>query len=153
MATDTELLEKFDELQVRNCVAGNLRKTTRVVTQFYDTALKPIDLKPGQFTVLATLLRHGPLRPVDLAKRLDLDRTTMIRNVKVLTTRKLVRETEGPDTGLKELMLTDAGRKKLEQALPLWQQAQSQIVNALGLDRWNGFLADMSSTIDAVKHK
>lgn len=35
------------------------------------------------------------------------------------------------------MRLTPAGRRTLEQALPLWRQAQAQVVTAIGHDAWH----------------
>lgn len=151
MIKNTDLVAKLDELQVPSCICGNLRKTTRVVTQFYDAALKPAGLKPGQFTVLAALSIHGQMRMTDLAHKLEIERTTMIRNIRVLEKRGFVKTVPDEQAGHSVLTLTNAGTEKLKEALPHWQRAQTQIKEYLGQDRWGGLLDDLSSTIDAVK--
>ncbi|MCR9213222.1 MAG: MarR family winged helix-turn-helix transcriptional regulator [Proteobacteria bacterium] len=145
------MASKLDKLQVSTCICGNLRKTTRVVTQFYDTALKPVGIKPGQFTVLAALSIHGQMRITELAKLLEIDRTTMIRNVRLLEKKELVQTATDDRTSYSVLVLTRAGKERLEKALPHWQKAQAQIKNYLGQDRWGGLLDDLSSTISATK--
>ncbi len=153
MANDISLASKLDELQVPTCICGNLRKTTRVVTQFYDAALKPVGIKPGQFTVLAALLIHGQMRITELAELLEIDRTTMIRNVRLLEKKGFVQTATDDQTNYTVLILSGVGMEKLEEALPHWQKAQSQIMNYLGQDRWGGLLDNLSSTISAVKER
>ena len=43
------------------------RKATRVVTQLYDEALRPIGLRSTQLPILVTLAAHGALAVTDLA--------------------------------------------------------------------------------------
>ena len=65
------------------CTCGSLRKASRRVSQFYDTALAPIGIKSTQFSILAEVDRGerspeceagGPVPrdAGDLARRVDL---------------------------------------------------------------------------------
>lgn len=146
----TTVLSTID-LDPTLCTCASLRKTSRVVTQFFDSALKPAGLTPGQFTVLAALSNRGPSRQADLADILAMDRTTLIRNLRPLESRGLVSTDTASKRGVKTLTLTAAGDRVLGLALPLWQQAQSQIIEALGQDRWGGLITDLASTVEAVQ--
>ena len=42
-----------------NCLS--LRQATRRVTQLYDQALAPLDLRATQFALLSAIERHGPI--------------------------------------------------------------------------------------------
>jgi DNA-binding MarR family transcriptional regulator len=145
------ILDPQLDLNVAMCTCASLRKTTRVVTQLFDAALKPVGLTPGQFTVLATLSRIGEQPQTKLAKKLLMDRTTMIRNLRPLEDKGFVETDRSGIRGAKVLRLTDDGRQALETALPHWQQAQSQIVNALGAARWGGLITDLGATVEAVQ--
>ena len=45
----------------RACACFNLRKATRMVTQLYDDALKPVGIRATQLTVLAATRSAGPI--------------------------------------------------------------------------------------------
>ena len=124
-----------------------------MVTQFFDSALKPVGLTPGQFTVLAALSNRGPSRQAELADILAMDRTTLIRNLRPLENKKLVSSDTASKRGAKTLTLTASGERVLKQALPRWKQAQSRIIEALGPDRWGGLIDDLSSTVEAVQQR
>jgi hypothetical protein len=41
------------------CMCGSFRRTSRALTQLYDRALRPLDLRPTQLTILQVLSRAG----------------------------------------------------------------------------------------------
>ncbi len=139
------------DLDVTKCTCASLRKTTRVVTQYFDNALKPAGLTPGQFTVLAALNRLGPRRQTQLAEILAMDRTTLIRNLRPLEKMGLVVTNTTGKRGAKTLTLSVDGARALEQALPHWQKAQSQIIKALGPEGWGGLITGLASAVQAVQ--
>src|SRR5712691_1630019 len=63
------------------CVAGRVRKLNRMLTAIYDGALASAGLKTSQFTVLVAVANRGLARPAELTKLLQLDESTLSRNV------------------------------------------------------------------------
>jgi DNA-binding MarR family transcriptional regulator len=118
------------------CACRNLRRTARAVTQLYDQTLRPSGLRITQFTLLVAVALGEPVPITRLAEALDLDRTTLARDLKPLTERGLVELTAGEDRRMRMVRLTGQGRKALGRAYPLWQQAQARIVEGSGPDRW-----------------
>ena len=45
-------LNSSNTKQMQNCACGNLRKTTRTITQFYDRILQPTGLRSTQCSLL-----------------------------------------------------------------------------------------------------
>ena len=80
-----------------NCTCFNLRKAARAVTQAYDKEMKPSGLRATQFSLLRMVAKLGPVGIKDLAKALVMDRTTLGRNLKVLSDRDLLEIGEGDD--------------------------------------------------------
>ncbi len=136
-----------DPADVAACTFANMRKATRAVTQFYEAALRPLELTATQFTLLATLKRRGALRLTDLAEALVMDRTTLTRNLKPLTERGLIRVGSDTDRRVRRLEVSKAGITLIGQAMPLWQEAQGRLVDGLGDGRWAGLLDDLDATI------
>ena len=62
----------------------NLRKSSRAVTQIYDTILKPSGLRSRQFALLGPMSNRGSITMTRLAKALVMDRTTLTRNLRPL---------------------------------------------------------------------
>lgn len=126
------------EAEVReNCAALRARMAARKLTRAYDKALKPAGLKITQFTLLIAIAEGRAKSMTALADILALERSSLVRNVKLLEDEGLIEAAptgEGRSLGL---ALTKAGRKKLTQALPLWRKAQDDVETALGAN-WPG---------------
>jgi len=67
-----------------------------------------------------------------LADIVQLDRSTLGRNLRVLERLGLVHLSDGEDERTKTIGLTAAGSRKLEAALPLWANAQRRMKKRLG---------------------
>ena len=79
-----------------------------------------------------------------------MDRTTLTRNLELLTKQHLVRIEEGQDRRMRLVFLTQEGEEALRRAWPLWQEAQARIERALGRERFEGLLSDLSAVITAT---
>ncbi len=130
-----------------NCTCFNLRKAARAVTQAYDKAMKPSGLRATQFALLTMVAKLGPVGIKDLAKALVMDRTTLGRNLNVLSDRGLLEIGEGEDRRYRPITITARGQEALDLALPLWEQAQTRIANGFGHDRLAGFLGDLGEAV------
>ncbi len=110
------------------CTCTALRRAARAATAAYDAALQPAALRVTQFAILRILERGGPLPVSRLAEAAALDRSTMGRNLDPLERRGLVRLAPDPGDGRARIvLLTEAGRALLAQALPHWRAAQARI--------------------------
>ena len=91
-----------------NCMA--LRKAARRVSNFYDSVLAPSGLRTTQYSILALLSEVGEVSINDLARHLDLDRTTTGKNLRPLRVARLVKIAPSPDDGRSRLVtLTEGG--------------------------------------------
>ncbi len=131
--------------EARRCACATIRRTDRVLTQFYDEILAPSGLYVTQFTTLATLAEAAPVTIHRLAEILDMDRTTLSRNLELLTKKHLVRIEEGQDRRVRLVFLTQEGEQALRRAWPLWQEAQARIERALGRERFDALLTELSA--------
>ena len=111
------------------------RRTARHLTREYDRALKPAGLKLTQYSVLANLVRIGPMSITALAERLAMDRTTMTRNLRPLDRAGWIVVRDGPDRRSRSVDITKAGRVVHDKALPLWRSAERTIRLAMGGDK------------------
>lgn len=144
-------MTKLNPLDVTACTLANVRQASRALSQVYDAALQPADIKATQFTVLAALWKQGPLPLSQLADVMVMDRTTLTRNLQPLIKRKLVGTAAGEDRRVRNISLTPQGKHLLDQALPLWRKAQSQLVDGLGQKRWAGLLDDLSVAVSLTQ--
>jgi DNA-binding MarR family transcriptional regulator len=113
-----------------NCLA--LRQAARYVTAAYDQVLTQSGLRTTQFSILYKLSARGAQTITELSVVMAMDRTTLGRNLKLLEQDGLLRYRPGPDRRERLVELTATGRKKLEAAYPLWQEAQQQFESRFG---------------------
>src|SRR5215207_9565843 len=115
----------------RACACANLRKAARAVTQLFDAALTPSGLKATQFTLLVTSRLSGDTTINGLAERMAMDRTTLSRNLKPLVRKGLLEVSPGGDGRTRLVSISPEGERALDEAYPMWQAAQEEVVGAL----------------------
>jgi len=114
------------------CVAVRLRMLNRVVTNIYDDAFRPLDLKVSQMNILVAAAKMGTARPMDVCERLHLDVSTLSRNVERMKARGWLEVVPDEDGRSQPFRLTPQGRKLLKKAIPAWSEAQEQVKRVLG---------------------
>ncbi len=120
------------ERMARECVGYQLRMLNRVVTGIYEDELRPLKLKVSQMTILAVTAKQGQVRAVELCRALQMDASTVSRNVDRMRARGWLEETPGEDSRSRPFRLTASGRKMLRDAALAWERAQAKAVSLLG---------------------
>ena len=110
----------------KTCFALHARMTARLLSRTYEAALRPLGLKLPQFGILGAIGHGTTASETVLADRLGLERTTLVRNLKVLAENGWIEPVTGDGRGLRH-RLTPAGQAILEAAIPLWQNTQDQL--------------------------
>src|SRR5437764_9081277 len=105
----------------RTCIAVRLRLLNRVITNLYDDALRPLGLKVSQLNILIVTARLGLARPAQVCDILQLDASTLIRNVKPLQAHRWLEVVAYEDARTQPFRLTPQGRRLIEKAVPAWQ--------------------------------
>jgi DNA-binding MarR family transcriptional regulator len=119
------------------CACANLRRAARVVTQFYDEALRPGGLRATQFTLLQALKLAPGISQKGLARLLGMDSTTLTRTLSLLRRRGWLRAEAGNDRRELHLALTPSGQREYNRVLPYWRSAQKRLRQAFGEANWN----------------
>ena len=118
----------------RTCIAVRLRLLNRVVTNLYDDALRPLGLKISQLNILVVTAKLGLAQPSKVCDILQLDTSTLSRNVDRMRAKGWLEVVPGEDARTQPFRLTAQGRRLLEKAVPAWEQAQQQAGELLGED-------------------
>jgi DNA-binding MarR family transcriptional regulator len=119
----------------RDCTCLRVRQASRVLTRIYDEVLRPLGIQTSQLTLLVAVAEFGESGASlgALADALVMDRTTLTRNVRPLEKAGLLRIARSPEDGRSRIaLLTRAGERLIEAALPLWERAQKHVYQALG---------------------
>jgi len=118
----------------RVCVAGGVRKLNRMVSAIYDSALAGAGLKTSQFSLLVAVANRDKARPAELIKLLQMDESTLSRNVERMCARGWLRLERNEDRRSHLIEVTDKGRALIRKCLPAWQQAQEEVSQRIGAD-------------------
>jgi DNA-binding MarR family transcriptional regulator len=127
MALETQSIEGV-------CVGGCVRKLNRMVTAIYDGALAGPGLKTSQFSVLVAVANRKKARPAELTKLLQMDESTLSRNVERMCARGWLRLERDADRRSHQIEITDKGQALIRKCLPAWQRAQEKVSQRLGAD-------------------
>jgi DNA-binding MarR family transcriptional regulator len=115
------------------CLCLHAQRAARALARRFDDVLRPVGLNNGQFSLMMSLNRPEPARMGEVATLLAMDRTTLTAALKPLTRRDLVEILIDPkDKRSRRLVLTDAGRALLAEALPIWEKTHAEIDKLLG---------------------
>lgn len=136
----------------RSCIALRARRLSRLVTKLFEDALRRHGITVAQFTLLGATVLEGPLQPARLGRMLDIEKSTLSRNLRVLEAAGLVRIGSAADAAGQRVTVTERGRRKLVQALPAWREAQAQTVAALGemvVGRLDGMIAALGDRAES----
>src|SRR5207248_6163557 len=128
------------------CVAVRLRMLNRVITNIYDNALRPLDLKVSQMNILVAAAKMGTARPLKVCGYLHLDVSTLSRNVERMKARGWLEVVPDEDGRSQPFRLTPRGRKLLEEAVPAWGEAQQRVKGVLG----EGFVDQLNLAVKRV---
>ena len=115
--------------QLQSCKCFKIRKASRIVTQFYDKKLKSCNLRITQFSILSFLATSDNKTMNSLSDELLMDRTTLTRSLEVLFKDKLIKNIKTNDARKRIVKLTDKGYELLERAIPLWKEAEEEILD------------------------
>jgi DNA-binding MarR family transcriptional regulator len=121
--------------RITGCTCARLRKLTRRITQHYDVRLAPAGLRVTQFSLLATLCHGGPAKLSALAGAMEMDRTTLSRNLKPLTDAGFVAVAAGDDARERLVTATERGRRAWLAARGEWRRAQDEVNRTLGVEQ------------------
>jgi DNA-binding MarR family transcriptional regulator len=144
---NAEQLQAMIDQVSGECIAVRLRMLNRVITNIYDDALRPLDLKVSQMNVLVAAAKMGTARPAAVCEHLHLDVSTLSRNIERMKGRGWLDVVPDEDGRSQPFRLTSQGRKLLEKAIPAWSEAQLQVKKVLG----DGFVEQLNRAMKRVR--
>jgi DNA-binding MarR family transcriptional regulator len=147
-----ERLSELSALAAADCACGGLRRAARAVSKVYEAAFAPLDLTATQFSILIASHLGGQFPLSRLAERLVLDRTTLYRAVKPLVRRRCLQILPGRTERERTAALTDAGRRLLSDALPIWETTQGRFVGALGPRAWASLTSGLRQVVPTAQN-
>ncbi len=116
------------------CYCVQFRRATRAVSELYAQALCPSGVTPCQFTILNTVSELQSCTTSAIAKRIGLDRTTLVRSLKPLIEKGLVEDMSQKGARDRQLCVSPEGDRVLADAMPRWNAAQALMEERVGAD-------------------
>lgn len=133
MITDTP--ETSPATTPQGCTNFKLRQLGRLVSQACEPFFAATGLKMTQYSLLSHIDKLGPLAPGQLARRMDLDASTLTRNLQPLLAAGLVEQLPGGDARSRLVRVTPAGHAKRAAMKADWKRAQLAVNVRLGDER------------------
>lgn len=119
------MVEKTKKVNLLPCYCANLRWVSREISHYYTQQLSKSGLPTTPFyTVLSILKLDGPLSMADLSAAVHLERTTLVRKLKLMQQEDLIRFINAETSAAKLAELTDKGQEILNVADKYWDEAQ-----------------------------
>ena len=126
-------MKNHDYIPTTPCICINLRRIGLKVTELYDKALKPVGLSVTQYSLLVNLCRKEGCGTGELAERVKLEKSTVVRTLQPLLRDGLIVDNATGGGRRRCLCLTPSGENVLQKAFPLWQKAQEEVLAELGM--------------------
>ncbi len=134
------------------CVCANLRRTAQAVTQYYDQYLHQSGLRSSQFSLLIAISLNKDISISELGDKICKDQTTITRNVEILKKYGYIRIAKKEnDARKKAISITEEGKKKLAEVMPLWEKVQTHVEEELGVERLANFFKTLKELEKLVK--
>jgi DNA-binding MarR family transcriptional regulator len=115
------------------CTNAALRRAARRLGQLYDDVLAPSGLRTTQHGLLAQIEVMGSPALGELAEIMVMDASALSHTLRPLARDGLVSfVADDRDRRLRRIVLTEAGKARLEQSTKLWSEAQARFDRLFG---------------------
>lgn len=115
--------------KLNNCIGLRLRRLSRIVDGYYRKNLIDYEITESQLTILFLLSEMKKVEQGRIGKVLKLERSTVSRNIKLLTEKGLIKRTPEYKP---EIELTTKGKNLALELIPLWEKTMDELITKLG---------------------
>ncbi len=123
------------------CLAVRVRVLNRAISAIYDEALRPLGVKVSQMNLLIVAGKLGVARPQEVCRLIQMDASTLSRNVERMRAKGWLETVPDESDGRSQpFRPTQKGQRLIEDAFPLWEQAQQKakdMLSPIGTDWLN----------------
>ena len=116
--------------ELEQCPCFNLRKMARELTNDYNNSLKLTGINSTQIPILAILNIYDQLGTTKIAGMLDLETSTIRRNLAILINKGLIKIIKKNSNG-NLFCLAEDGFNKLKETLPIWRKSHKEGVKKI----------------------
>ena len=104
-----------------------------MVNRHYDHHLSAVGLKSTQYALLSYVVKLGPIRPSDLSRCLQMDASTLTRNLQPMVAQGWLAVGAGENARSRLIAATAAGQALRAEAQRAWKVAQTDLNRRLGV--------------------
>ena len=131
-----------------------VRRLQMVIGLQMEEALRPLDLTPGQYTLLSLVAHRPGLSAAQLARRLQVTAPTMSDFILPLERKKWILRTENPDNRrVLRISITAAGENVLTRGDGLMDHLEAQIFGVLDPSERGRFRQTALTVLRAARSK
>jgi DNA-binding MarR family transcriptional regulator len=114
------------------CLGFKTTSLARSISRLYNDALRADGLTMTQYTLLAATNIYQPIQPAELARRINVEKSTLTRNVRLMEQNGWMNTRTGSHVGALSLSVTRKGSNLIKSAQPAWKAAQREARTLLG---------------------
>jgi DNA-binding MarR family transcriptional regulator len=123
--------------EIQECIGARLRGLSRKVDSIYRKHLEGMNITENQLSVMMALYKTGQIEQIEIGKILNLERSSLSRNLTRLITQGFIKKEGAVNRPL--ISLSEKGVKKVENVLPAWGLAMDEIHDLLDEKTLAGF--------------
>lgn len=131
---------KYSHIYKTDCYSIALCRAENALTAFYDERLKEAGITVKQFCLLENLKGLQEANTGELAERVNLERSTLTRNIQILITRGWIYDRAEAGRRAHQYALTEEGMQILERASKIWDEVQTEVEDIIGKDNVGMFM-------------
>ncbi len=117
---------------VNTCLAYRTRRLSRVITRLFNDHLRPVGINIAEMNLLVAIAALGSVQPAQLGRALEMEKSTLSRNLKRLADRGWIASQANPEARGDLVSVTKSGEEILERAIPAWEDAQRRTAMLIG---------------------
>lgn len=134
----------------QGCTNLKLRQLGRMVTRHYDKYMSVAGLKNTQYALLSHIVNLGPIRPSDLARRMQMDASTLTRNLQPMAAQGWVTVGAGNNARDRLIEASSTGHAIRAEGQRAWKEAQLALNERLGTERVSALHDLLDSCIESL---
>jgi DNA-binding MarR family transcriptional regulator len=134
----------------QGCTNLKLRQLGRMVTRHYDKYMSVAGLKNTQYALLSHIVNLGPIRPSDLARRMQMDASTLTRNLQPMAAQGWLTVGAGNNARDRLIDATPTGHAIRTEGQRAWKEAQLALNERLGTERVSALHDLLDSCIESL---
>jgi DNA-binding MarR family transcriptional regulator len=131
----------------QGCTNLKLRQLGRMVTRHYDKYMSVVGLKNTQYALLSHVVKLGPIRPSDLARQMQMDASTLTRNLQPMAAQGWLTVSAGDNARSRLVEATSIGHAIRIEGQHAWKAAQLALNERLGTERVSALHSFLDSCI------